>query len=300
MNLTARTLGAAFIALSLTACMPQKNLHPDLHGHRGCRGLLPENSIPGFTRAVELGCDFLELDVVLSGDGQVIVSHEPWMSHSLCLDPHGDSITPAQEPVLNLFHMTTKQIQAYDCGSVEQPAFPEQEQRKTYKPTLREVVETVDEFALTTGMMSPSFNIEIKSDPAWYGTFQPEPGPYVAAVLATIDSLGLADRCIIQSFDPAILEAVNASYPSITLALLVENEHGWKKNLKRLSFTPAVYSPVFTVVDEDLVESLHLEDIEIIVWTVNEEADIKRMLDLGVDGIITDYPDRVMKVADEE
>jgi len=162
------------------------------------------------------------------------------------------------------------------------------------------VVETVDEFALVNGLVRPDFNIEIKSDPAWYGTFQPKPDAYVDAVLATIDSLGLADRCIIQSFDPAILEAVNARYPSITLALLVDNEDGWKKNLKRLSFTPAIYSPSFALVDEKLVESLHLEDIELIVWTVNEEADIKRMLDLGVDGIITDYPDRVMKVADEQ
>ncbi|HMC98239.1 MAG TPA: glycerophosphodiester phosphodiesterase family protein, partial [Flavobacteriales bacterium] len=132
MTPNARTAWASLIALLLTACMPQKNLHPDLHGHRGCRGLLPENSLPAFTRAVELGCDFLELDVVLSGDGQVIVSHEPWMRHGLCLDPRGDGITPAQEPVLNLYRMTTTQIQSYDCGSVEQPDFPDQEQVKTY------------------------------------------------------------------------------------------------------------------------------------------------------------------------
>jgi len=297
---TARTVPAALIALSLTACTPMKNLHPELHGHRGCRGLMPENTIPGFNRALELGCDFLELDVVLSGDGQVIISHEPWMSAAICLDPQGDPIASEHERAFNLYHMTTEQIQACDCGSIEHADFPDQEQRKAYKPTLREMVEAVDEHALINGMASPSFNIEIKSDPAWYGTFQPEPGPYVEAVLATIDSLGLAERCIIQSFDPAILEVVNASYPSITLALLVENEDSWKKNLKRLSFTPAIYSPPFAMADQDLLEALHLEDIELVVWTVNEEADIKRMLDLGVDGIISDYPDRVVKVADEQ
>lgn len=300
MHLDLGSLGAVLVALSLAACMPQKNLHPDLHGHRGCRGLLPENSIPAFNRAIELGCDFIELDVVLSGDGQVIVSHEPWMSHTLCLDPQGNEMSEEEGRALNLYAMTTAQIQAYDCGSLEQATFPDQEQVKTYKPTLREMVEAVDEHALINGLMSPSFNIEIKSDPALYGTYQPEPVAFVEAVLATIDSLGLADRCIIQSFDPAILEAVNARYPSLSIALLVENKDSWKKNLKRLSFTPAIYSPMFSEVNGSLVDELHMEDIELIVWTVNEEADIKRMLDLGVDGIITDYPDRVMKVADEQ
>lgn len=287
-------------SLLLIGCTPMKNLHPDLHGHRGCRGLMPENTIPAFTHAVELGCDYIELDVVLSGDGQVIVSHEPWMRADICLDPRGRSITSDQERTLNLYRMTTAQIQAYDCGSREQADFPEQEQRQAYKPTLREVAEAIDEYALVNGLMNPGFNIEIKSDPAWYGRFQPEPKAYAAAVLATIDSLGLADRCIVQSFDPAILEAVYEEYPSMTIALLVDNQDSWKKNLKLLSFTPAIYSPSFEMADEELVENLHLEDIELVVWTVNEEADIKRMLDLGVDGIISDYPDRVIKVADEQ
>ena len=290
---------SAVIPLLLIGCTPMKNLHPDLHGHRGCGGLMPENTIPAFDQAVELGCDYIEMDVVISGDGQVIVSHEPWMRATLCLDPQGRAIAPDQERALNLFQMTTAQIQAYDCGSLEQADFPEQEQRKAHKPTLREVVEAVDEYALLNGLMNPGFNIEIKSQPEWYGTYQPQPKAYVEAVLATIDSLGIADRCIIQSFDPAILEAVYAAYPSMTIALLVDNKDSWKKNLKTLSFTPAIYSPHFELADEELVEDLHLEDIEIVVWTVNEEADIKRMLDLGIDGIISDYPDRVVKVADD-
>lgn len=283
----------------LTACMTH-NSHPDVHGHRGCRGLLPENTLPAFLKATELGSDYLELDVVISGDGQVVVSHEPWMSHRLCLRPNGDTITEADERSFNLYKMSVREIQTFDCGSLEQVDFPAQEPERTYKPVFRDVVEAVDEHAMISGVPAPGYSIEIKSDPELYGSYQPPPAEFVRIVIEAIDSLGLADRCIIQSFDPAILEAVNTRYPSLTIALLVENTDSWKKNLKRLTFTPSIYSPMFSEVNEALVDELHMEDIELIVWTVNEEADIKRMLDLGVDGIISDYPDRVMKVADEE
>jgi glycerophosphoryl diester phosphodiesterase len=294
-----RILGVALLALALNSCTVQENLHPEVHGHRGARGLLPENTIPGFLRAIELGCDMIELDVVLTGDGQVLISHEPWMEPSLCLGPDSLPIPPDQGKAHNIFRMTLEEIRRYDCGSLPQSRFPDQQLSPAYKPTLRELVDVADEHALLSGMASPSFNIEIKSDPSWYGVFQPEPEAYVKAVLSTMDSLGIAFRSIIQSFDPAILEAVRREYPSIRLALLVENKDGLKKNLKRLTFKPDFYSPWFPLVDRKLLEKLRDHDIELLVWTVNEERDIRKMLDLGVDGIISDHPDRVLRMIDE-
>jgi glycerophosphoryl diester phosphodiesterase len=291
-ELTAR---AALFALLLTACTPMENLHPDVHGHRGCRGLLPENSIPGFLRAVELGCDVLELDVVLSADGEVVVSHEPWMSSTICMDPDDELIPLDQERSLNLYRMTIVEIQNYDCGSLAHPRFPDQKQESVFKPTLREVVEAADEHAMMAGVVSPAYNVEIKSDPEWYGVYQPEPLAYAKRVIQEIDDLGITNRCIVQSFDPAILEAVHAERPDIILAFLVENTDGLKKNLKRLSFKPQIYSPHHGLVDKKMLETLREEDIELVVWTVNEKKDIRRMLTLGVDGIISDYPDRVVK-----
>lgn len=293
------TIVSAIIVATLSSCMPQKNLHPDVHGHRGCRGLLPENSIRAFRMATELGCDFLEMDVVMSKDGQVIVSHEPWMDHGICSTPDGSRILKDEERNHNLFHMTVKEIQAYDCGSLEQPRFPEQDQRKSVKPTLREVVEDVDEHALMSSVGAPSYNIEIKSDPALYGTFQPKPKEFAHAVIETVDSLGLTDRCILQSFDPAILEAVHAERDDIAVALLVENELGLEANLARLTFKPNIYSPDFSLANEALLKALREKDIELVVWTVNEKRDITRMLDLGVDGVISDYPDRVIKMLED-
>ena len=293
------TLYAAIIAAALSACMPQKNLHPDVHGHRGCRGLLPENTIRAFREAVELGCDFVEMDVVISKDGQVIVSHEPWMDHTICMDPDGSRIPEAEERGHNIYHMTVMEIQQYDCGSLEHPRFPEQDQRKSVKPTLREVVEDVDEHALMSSVGAPSYNIEIKSDPALYGTFQPGPEEFAHAVIETVDSLGISERCIIQSFDPAILEAVHAERDDLLVALLVENDLGVAENLARLSFKPNIYSPQFSMANEAMLKNLRERDIELVVWTVNEVPDIMRMLDLGVDAIISDYPDRVIKLVED-
>jgi glycerophosphoryl diester phosphodiesterase len=279
----------------LSACSPPlRNMQPEVHGHRGCRGLLPENSIEGFRKATELGCDHLELDVVLSGDGQVIVSHEPWMNPAICLGPDGDPLTEELGRALNIHHMTVEEIQRCDCGSLRQDRFPDQEPMRTVKPTLREVVEAVDEHALLSGSPNPSYNIEIKSDPAWYGLYQPEPRNYVRHVLSTIDSLGIDERCLIQSFDPAILEAVHAERADHPVALLVENTDGPQANLDRLSFRPTIYSPRYTLADEELLKYLRLAEVELVVWTVNEPDDIQRMIELGVDGIISDYPDRVI------
>ncbi|MBK9146445.1 MAG: glycerophosphodiester phosphodiesterase [Flavobacteriales bacterium] len=295
----AEHLIGALLPLALSACMNSTSRHeaPEVHGHRGCRGLLPENTVPGFLRAAELGVDWLELDVVISADGQVIVSHEPWMSHVICTDASGDHIPPEGERSFNLYGMTAAEIRAFDCGGLEHPRFPEQEQRRAHKPTLREVVEAIEETAIMGGGQ-PGFNIEIKSDHALYGTFQPRPDDFARIVLKEIDELGITDRCIIQSFDPAALMAAHAEQPDLAYALLVENDEGPEVNLSRLMFTPAIYSPHFSLADEALRTKLQEQGIELVVWTVNERADILRMIALGVDGIISDYPDRVIGLID--
>lgn len=291
----AEPLIAALSAALLIACMPSAPKHPEVHGHRGCRGLLPENTVPAFLKAAELGVDWLELDVVVTADSQVLVSHEPWMSHVICTGPEGEPIEEGEEHERNIYRMTLAETRAYDCGGLEHPRFPEQQQRRAHKPTLREVVEAVEEAALLGGGQ-PGFNIEIKSDPALYGTYQPRPDEFARLVHAAIDSLGIAERVIVQSFDPAALAAMRAIDPDITLALLVENTDGLAVNLQRLGFKPDIYSPYHALVDASLVRELRGQGIQLVAWTVNEPEDIRRMLSLGVDGIISDYPDRVLRM----
>lgn len=279
----------------ITACTTMESTRPEIHGHRGCRGLLPENTIPAFLHAVELGCDVLELDLVLTGDDQVLVSHEPWMSSTICIATDGSRIAEESERELNIHRMTLAEVQAHDCGSAAHPRFPDQRPTPAHKPTLREVVHAVDSLSRAKGLPKPRFNVEIKSYPEWYGTYQPQPVPYAIRVLRELDALDITQRSIVQSFDPAILEAVHNERPDQTLALLVENTDGVKANLDRLTFAPTIYSPYFMLVNEAVLLELHEQGIKLVVWTVNEPADIRRMLDLGVDGIISDHPDRVMR-----
>lgn len=291
---------AAASVLLWCGCTYESVTRPEIHGHRGCRGLLPENTLPAFLKAAELGCDWLELDVVITGDSQVLVSHEPWMDHRICRTPEGDSITERQAHDLNIYRMTLAEAQRFDCGSAHHPDFPEQEHSRQHKPTLREVVEAVDEQAMEEGSMGIGFNIEIKSDPLLYDSYQPRPARFAELVLAQIDSLGISGRTIVQSFDPAILEEIHRLDEELPIALLVDNKDGLEANLKRLSFTPTHYSPAFELVDKDLVKELDSRDIALLVWTVNHKADIKRMMKLGVGGIITDYPDKAIALLDED
>ncbi|MFZ1687574.1 MAG: glycerophosphodiester phosphodiesterase family protein [Flavobacteriales bacterium] len=293
-------LCAALVSCSFACTMPAETRLPDVHGHRGCRGLMPENTIPAFLRATELGCDFLELDVVVNAEGEVVVSHEPWMDHRICTGRQGHAIAAAHERELNIYRMSTEEVRQCDCGSLTHPDFPAQQNRPAHKPLLSEVVAAVSEHARKTGSPMPRFNVEIKSEPELYDTHQPRPLAYGVTVLRELNRLAIDRSCIVQSFDPAVLEAVHAMDPGVTIALLVDNTDGASTNLGRLSFTPNIYSPHFKLMDAALLDDLHAKQIATAVWTVNDEADMERMIALGVGGIITDYPDRLIALLEKK
>jgi glycerophosphoryl diester phosphodiesterase len=296
-----RFLATALICLCFACGMPSSFNRPEVHGHRGCRGLMPENTLPAFLEATRLGCDWLEMDVVINAEGEVVVSHEPWMDHRNCLDRNGQPIEPQNERLLNIYKMTTADLQRFDCGSMIDPDFPDREPMAfVSKPLLKDLVPAVEEYAMEEGHIVPGFNIEIKSDPALYDEFQPAPAEFARLVMATIDDLKLGDHCMIQSFDPVVLEHVHRIDPTIPIALLVDNANGIDMNLRRLSFQPTVYSPAMELVNKPMVEALRERDIALAVWTVDDEADMKRMIALEVDAIITDYPDRLIKLLDQD
>lgn len=267
--------------------------HTRVHAHRGLHGAAPGNTVPAFLAATRAACPWIELDVVITGDARVLVSHEPWIDHRSCLDRDGRALGPGTGQALNIFTMTWPEVQRYRClaANGKEPA-----DGPFRKPLLAETVRAVDAEARRLGIPAPSFNIEVKSDPAQYGIFQPLPDRFAALVLQQVEELGLKDRCIIQSFDPAVLEAAHRTEPHVPLALLVENTDGWEQNLARLGFTPRFYGPEVTLVTGDLVLALRRKEIGLLVWTVNEEADMRRLLALGVAGIITDRPVQAMRL----
>jgi glycerophosphoryl diester phosphodiesterase len=266
----------------------------DWQGHRGARGLLPENTIPAFIKALAFPkVKTLELDVVISKDKQVIVSHEPWMSHHICSKPDGSPVTAEEAEQLLIYHMDYEEIKKYDCGSRGNHRFPEQQAISIHKPSLMDMVSQVELYCKQHNKTAPFYNIELKSQPEYYGIRVPQPAEFVRLVLDELDLLNIKDRVNLQSFDLNILKAIKQQEPGISLALLIENTDTPERNLERLGFVPNIYSPYFMLINEDVVEYVHGRGMKLIPWTINDTETMKRLVAIGVDGIITDYPNLI-------
>lgn len=263
----------------------------DWQGHRGCRGLRPENTIPAFVHALQYPeITTLELDLAVSKDGQLVVSHEPWFNASICSLPGGDTMNKTEGERLLIYEKTVGEIRVYDCGGKGNPRFPEQVKTPAYKPTLREVVEAV---RAADRKRLIRWNIEIKSQPGWDGVRTPPIEQFTALVVAELRALGIAESSTIQSFDVRPLQILHRTDPDLRLALLIENAWGVKKNLKKLGFTPQIYSPYYMTVSGNMVKKCHEKGMKIIPWTVNDVPAMQKLIAIGVDGIITDYPNRI-------
>ena len=279
------------------AAQPAPRLY-DLEGHRGCRGLMPENTIPAFLKALSLGVNTLEMDVVISQDGQVVVSHEPYMNAEFCLRPDGVPVTKAEQKTLILYRIPYAEIKKYDTGSNGNVRFPEQQKQKTYKPLLTDVIAAAEAYRAENKLPPFGYNIELKSETDQYDVSQPQPAPFCKLVNAVLETAKIEpSRIVIQSFDFAVLQEWNTQMAAKTLlqvrlSALVENIRGVAHNLGKLGFKPAIYSPNYQLVGRESIAELHGQGIKVIPWTVNTPADMRRMLELGVDGLITDYPDR--------
>ncbi len=266
----------------------------DWQGHRGARGLLPENSIPAFLKALEYGeITTLELDVAVSKDNILVVSHEPWMSQHICSKPDGTPVAEIEAMGIKIMELTYDEIKQYDCGSRGNSRFPEQVAMKTHKPSLADVVDEVKKYCIMRRLALPRFNIEIKSAPEGDGIFTPPVEEFARLVVEEVNRLKIKEKTCIQSFDVRALQSVKKLDPSITLALLVENEDSPEANLARLGFMPDIYSPYFKLLKKKNIKALHKQGIRVIPWTVNTVKDMKKLIRKGVDGIITDYPNLI-------
>jgi glycerophosphoryl diester phosphodiesterase len=270
----------------------------DLEGHRGCRGLMPENTVPAFLRALELGVNTLELDVVISKDRQVVVSHEPYMNAAFSIKPDGTPVTKAEQKSINLYQLFYVDIKRYDVGSNGNPDFPEQKKIAAWKPLLTDMIREAESYRVAHNLPAFSYNIELKSEPSEYNKSQPEPAPFCELIYQVLTSQKIApERVVIQSFDFAVLRAWKKQtdagrFARVRMSALVENMKSPYVQLQELGFTPDIYSPYFMFLTEDRIKDLHGLGIKVIPWTVNKPDDMIRLKRMGVDGLITDYPDR--------
>jgi glycerophosphoryl diester phosphodiesterase len=265
----------------------------DKEAHRGGRGLMPENTIYSMLNGLKIGATTLEMDAVITKDKQVILSHEPFFNHEITTKPDGSFIEESEERKYNVYTMTYAETQQYDVGMKPHPRFPQQQKLKATKPLLSRVIDSAEAFAHLTHRLLPFYNIETKTQPLTDNIFHPAPDEFVSILMNVILEKKISDRVIIQSFDPRTLQIIHQKYPFMKTALLIEDfDKRWLNDqLKQLGFIPTIYSPAYQLVNETLLKDCHQKNIKVIAWTVNDKNEIQRLTQMGIDGIISDYPD---------
>lgn len=273
--------------------LPTPPARPEVHGHRGCRGLLPENTIPAFLHALRLGVDVLELDVVISQDQQVVVSHEPWLAAHLGPGPTGEPIDPQQEQAYNLYQMPYATIRRCVVGEQPNLAFPQQQQLVSYRPLLREVLAATEAACLSAGRPPVGYSVELKSSPAGDSFYHPQPLQFVELVLAELAAAGVLSRTTLLSFDRRILQAARQLLPVLPVCLLSEEPTPANLLFERLGFVPDTFGPDFRLLSLSVVQGLatHYPHLRLVPWTVNSLPDLRQAIAWQVAGITTDYPD---------
>lgn len=297
----------------------------DVQAHRGGMALLPENTIPAMLNAVKLGAKTLELDVVISGDGKVVVSHDAYMSANFMTKPDGTEISKDEEKNLSLFQMTYDSISRYQSGVKAHPMFPQQVKLKTHKPLLSDLIDSVEAYVKANKLKPIYYNIETKCSPMGDGKYNPSPEIFVNTMMEVINRKGIKKRVIIQSFDVRTLKILHQIEPTVSLSLLVQGKMnlteeqlkkyglsakevadyfkqinttkgGLDEEIANLGFVPNIYSPYYSGVNAEMVKKAHDKKMQIVPWTVDKEEDMLALGKLGVDGIITNSPDILIKL----
>ncbi|WP_158827459.1 glycerophosphodiester phosphodiesterase family protein [Mucilaginibacter lacusdianchii] len=311
-----------FCCLLLSASAQQKL---DVQAHRGGMALMPENTIPAMLNGVKIGAKTLELDVVISADGKVVVSHDPYMSAVFMTKPDGSYITKEEEKNLALYQMSYDSISRYKSGIKPHPMFPEQMKLVTRKPLLSDLIDSVEAYVKVNKLKPVYYNIETKCSPMGDGKYNPAPDVFVKTMMDVINQKGIKKRVMIQSFDVRTLQVLHKTEPKVKLSLLVSgkmqlSEEQLKKyglsakevadyfkqvnskkgglddDLANLGFVPDIYSPYYSGVDAAMVKKAHDKKMQIIPWTVDKEEDMTTLNQLGVDGIISNCPDKLVKL----
>lgn len=256
---------------------------PLVHGHRGSRATHPENTLPAFLYAIEAGADAIELDVLATRDDVLVVVHDPHVNPAICSGPRAGAAIRG---------LTLAELREYDCGSLQNPNFPKQQTIPgTRIPTLDEVLSLSDRGDF-------QFDIEVKSFPD-HPELTPEPAIFATMLLREIQKPGLQKRVVVQSFDFRVLHAVKQIAPEIRLAAL------WASGSRPFveiaaEAEAAIVSPHYKLVTAEQVRAAHTANLQVVPWTANEPEDWQRLIDDGVDGIITDDPAALLAYLNEQ
>ncbi|MCW5750490.1 MAG: glycerophosphodiester phosphodiesterase [Alphaproteobacteria bacterium] len=310
-----KPIGRPFACLAgalLLALAPSLAHAFDLQGHRGARGLMPENTLPAFAHALSLGVDTLELDLGMTKDGVLVVAHDPAPLPKLTRY-QGAFLAETAPPI---WHMSYKELKKYDVGRInpDDPTYKQFSRQQPMDGLVMPRLSDVFELTRRSGNETVRFNIEIKISP-----LEPDqtasPDAFTSATVKAIREAGLAGRANIQSFDWRVLQISQKLAPEIPTAYLSSGrtlqpgspwlagfelkDHGGSAPRMVKAAGGAIWSPFFRNMTDDDIRTARELGIKVIVWTVNEKRDMKALIERGVDGIITDYPDLLREVMAE-
>ena len=296
------------IAAALWACASAHAF--DLQGHRGTRGLAPENTLAAFERALAIGVTTLETDMAVTKDGVVVISHDPVLNPDIVRGPDGKWLPSKGPPIHSL---TLEQLRTYDIGRTNpESAYAKQFAHQTAAdgqrfPTLKDV------FALGAGN-SVRFDIETKITPTSADEV-PDPATFAKLVVEAIRQAGMSERTTVQSFDWRTLVEVKKLAPEIKTVCITQSTQNldnasnaaWTAGLEIARYDNSVpklvkaagcstWSSFFRNLTPAGIDEAHALGLIVLPWTVNDPADMARLIDMKVDGLITDYPDRARKV----
>lgn len=263
-------------------------------GHRGTRGKMPENTIPSMIRAIEDGANTIEFDVHITKDGQVVVYHDASFNPEYTTKPDGSNIVPAERGNYTFYQMNYVDIKPFIIGEKDYPAFPEQTRMKSYAPLLGEMIDSVEAYNKQHHKAPVTYLLEIKSSEKTDGKEQPAPAEFVQKIMTVKGLKALGSRLIIQSFDKRPLQVLHTAYPKVRLGFLTGDKNVTaEKQVEELGFLPEFYNPYHQLLTKELLDFCHGRKMKVVPWTVETVEDMKRLKEMGVDGIITDYPDRL-------
>lgn len=265
---------------------------PDFYreGHRGGTGLMPENTIPAMKKAVDVGANVIEVDVYTTKDGKVIVTHDPHINWKISLTSDYKELTEEEAKKFPVHQMNYEDIRKFDVGRKYYPPFPDQKKISAYIPLLGELIDSVEQHIAARKLPLVIYNIELKTSTTFDDVYNSRPQELVDAVMAVVNSKNIGDRFYIQSFDMRPLQYAQKKYPKVVLGFLTSSANSFDDNIKQLGFVPHIYSPNLKLVTPELVQKCKSGKTKLVVWTVNTKEDMQRIKDMGVDGIITDYP----------
>lgn len=265
--------------------------------YKGMRHVFPENSLMGFTNAVEKGVRSLYLPVVVSSENTLFVSSHPWLSSRLCTGIQGEKIFDEREETYNLYRWRDVEISACDCGSKNDKRFPDQIKSPTGKPSLWEVMEACQQNSAKDSD-TVQYYIELVSDEDRYHHYQPPPQKYAQIVVDFVESRKLSKQVFICSKDENLLNALYRLNASLKLGYAPDNILGLRYNLKKLEFTPEFYAPDYLFINKKLPKKCREAGIRLLPKIVNQATDATRWQEFGASGVLTDRPVELMHALD--